>query len=245
MADQYARYRSYSQQANPFHDQPEQPGGGDYPSSPQQNAPTLYGGAQAPSAAGAAIGRVMRPQPGAGGRRPSAAPAALPSQAAPVAQQNYQARGPAMGLEGFDQGKLTGGHVSPKYVFARHAQGLGMNDRDELLRRLQADPSGYFKNAMWGGSKGDKLTIGGQLAPEFNGINTFDVIRAAGLGGQGWQWGAEGPGGAGPAPSANPMGMLMGSAQGMTVPVGAGGNYSDQILRYLMQQLAINKTLGA
>lgn len=109
------------------------------------------------------------------------------------ANQPYQAKGPAMGLLGFDAGKLANAeHNSPKYVFARAAQGLGMGDKDELLNRLKNDPSGYFKNATFGGSKGDKLIVGGQLDPKFEGINTFDVIKAAGLGGQGWQWGAEG-----------------------------------------------------
>lgn len=109
--------------------------------------------------------------------------------------QPYQAKGPAMGLLGFDANKLANAeHNTPKYVFARAAQGLGMGDRDELLNRLKADPSGYFKNASWGGSKGDKLVVGGELDPKFEGINTFDVIKAAGLGGQGWQWGADMPG---------------------------------------------------
>jgi hypothetical protein len=121
--------------------------------------------------------------------------------APPAAPTPYQAKGPAMGLEGFDGTKLQNGHVSPKYVFAKHAQGLGVNDRDELLRRLQADESGYFKNAKWGGSKGDILDVGGgPLDPKFEGISQFDVIRAMGEGGKGWQWGGIDPNGGAAAP---------------------------------------------
>jgi hypothetical protein len=120
-----------------------------------------------------------------------APPLEVPAGEAPAAP--YQAQGPALGLEGFDTGKLSSGHVSPKYVFAKHAQGLGVNDRDELLRRLQADESGYFKNASWGGNKGDILKIGGELDPKFEGISEFDVIRAMGEGGKGWQWSGVGP----------------------------------------------------
>src|SRR5262245_40356680 len=66
--------------------------------------------------------------------------------AAPPAEA-YTAKGPVMALEGFDADRYSGGHVSPKYVFGHAAEGLGVNDRDELLRRLQADKSGYFTNA--------------------------------------------------------------------------------------------------
>jgi hypothetical protein len=62
------------------------------------------------------------------------------------------------------------------------------NARAQLLSQLQADPSGYFKNASWGGNKGDLLTVGGQLDPAFNGISQFDVIRGAGAGGLGHVW---------------------------------------------------------
>lgn len=98
-------------------------------------------------------------------------------------------------LEGFGDDKLNSDHDSPKYTFARIAQNFDVRDpaqREQMLAALRADPSGYFKNATLGGSKGDKLIIGGQLDDKFGGINTFDVIRAAGEGGKGWQWGPEG-----------------------------------------------------
>jgi hypothetical protein len=132
-------------------------------------------------------------------------PAEAPQAPAP---SPYQAKGPAMGLEGFDAGKMQSGHISPKYVFAKHAQGLGVKDRDELMRRLQADESGYFKNASWGGSKGDILQVGGQLDPKFEGVSQFDVIRAMGEGGKGWQWGGIDPNGGGGAAAPAGIGSL-------------------------------------
>ena len=167
-----------------------------------------------------------------------------PAAPSPVAPAPYAAKGPAMGLEGFDAGKLSSGHVSPKYVFAKHAQGLGAGDTDELLRRLQADESGYFKNASFGGSKGDRLQIGGQLDPAFNGISEFDVIRAMGEGGKGWQWAGAG----GPAPAqgggmAAPQGgvplnsLLTGDPiAGINAAIGQQGEQSS-FLRALLQQL--------
>lgn len=148
----------------------------------------------------------VQPKPGGG-----IVPPPMPNMGGnePASAGPYQAKGPAMGLEGFDAGKLADtSHNSPKYVFARAAQGLGVNDKDELLRRLKADPNGYFANASFGGSKGDKLEIGGQLDPSFDGINEFDVVRAAGDGGKGWQWGVDGPpgGGGGGAAHAAPGG---------------------------------------
>jgi len=96
-------------------------------------------------------------------------------------------------LEGFDSGKLGDlTHTSPKYVFARIAQQYNVADpaqRQAMLAALRADPSGYFRNATLSGSKGDVLEIGGTLDPRFGGVSRFDIIRAAGEGGKGWQWG--------------------------------------------------------
>lgn len=139
---------------------------------------------------------MQQPNPVGG---PSTSIPAMPGASA-VADAPYAPKGKALGLEGFDFAKMARGHVSPKYVFAKHAQGLGVDDRDELLRRLQSDESGYFKNARFGGSRGDKLMVDGELDPKFEGYNTFDVIRAMGEGGKGWQWGAEG----GPGVKAKP-----------------------------------------
>jgi hypothetical protein len=163
-----------------------------------------------------------------------------PIQAPPSQPEAYQAKGPALGLEGFDQGKLGSGHVSPKYVFAKHAQGLGVNDRDELMRRLQGDESGYFKNASFGGSKGDVLNVGGELAPEFNGINQFDVIRAMGEGGKGWQW-ADTQGGA-PQQQAAPSAMQMPQGLGAVLD---GSGADQQIAQGVAQYSEPSKYLAA
>lgn len=162
-----------------------------------------------------------------------------PSMAAPPAESAspYQAKGPAMGLEGFDTNKLSSGHVSPKYVFAKHAQGLGVNDRDELLRRLQADESGYFKNAKWGGNKGDILEVGGELDPKFEGISKFDVIRAMGEGGKGWQWGDASGGQADGGPAA-----AVGRAAGM---IGAGPSSFQGIQSLVPTDTSAYNTLQA
>jgi len=158
-----------------------------------------------------------------------------PGQPAP-----YAAKGPALGLEGFDAGKMGSGHTSPKYVFAKHAQGLGVNDRDELLRRLQGDESGYFKEASFGGNKGDVLNVGGQLHDDFKGIGQFDVIRAMGEGGKGWQWGEAG-GGAAAAPStgmpsmASIPGLLQGDGQSQ---IAQGVEQYSEPSKYLAALLA-------
>lgn len=113
------------------------------------------------------------------------APAPVVEPAPTPAPAPYQAKGPILGLEGFDADKLANGHISPKYVLAKHAKDLGWADRDELLRRLQADESGYFKNARW---QGDNLYVDGDLDPKFGGLRHFDVQRGAKAGGLGWQW---------------------------------------------------------
>lgn len=128
-----------------------------------------------------------------GASQPSAAAPAAAAPAAPAAPAPYQAKGPALGLEGFNADKLANAnHITPKYVFARHAQGLGVADQDELLNRLRNDQSGFFKNARWSGSKNDRIFVDGDLDPRFEGIREFDVVRAMGEGGKGWQWAGEG-----------------------------------------------------
>lgn len=147
-----------------------------------------------------------------------AQPAVIEPKTAAIQEQPYTAKGPAMGLEGFDAGKLANAeHQTPKYVFARAAQGLGLDDRDELMRRLKADPNGYFKNATWSGSKGDILDIGEGAAPIFEGNTKFDVVRGAGVGGQGWHWEVPGGGGAPvQVPNGGGQGALM-NADGLPV----------------------------
>lgn len=123
-------------------------------------------------------------------------PTQLPPQAAPAAAPYKSQAGRTLGLEGFDHNKMKSGHVSPKYVFAQAVKGLGgVADNEEMLRRLKADPSGYFANARIGGNKSDKLIIDGQLDPKFEGISSFDFLRGVGKGqgGEAYQWGAEPP----------------------------------------------------
>lgn len=214
-------------------------------------------------------GGVASPRPGGiESLQPEApAPAAPPAEVAtPAAPVPYQAKGAALGLEGFNGNKLSGGHVSPKYVFARAAQGLGVDDRDELLRRLQADESGYFKNASFGGSKGDKLMVGGELDPKFEGYNSFDVIRGMGEGGKAWVWQPEGgPAGApaGGGLNVGPLNQGFGNGQlppellqmaisgqmpGGAQPQGDAQSYTErlraQILGALQGQPGLNNLLG-
>jgi hypothetical protein len=183
------------------------------------------------------------PSPGVGTPGGFQAPVDPQTPIAPPSQpEAYQAKGPALGLEGFDAGKLGSGHSSPKYVFAKHAQGLGVNDRDELLRRLQADESGYFKDASFGGSKGDVLNIGGQLHDDFKGMNQFDVVRAMGEGGKGWQWADTGGGGA-PQGGGSPLQALQSMPGLASVLDGSGADW--QIAQGVSQYSEPSKYLAA
>lgn len=97
---------------------------------------------------------------------------------------------PAVGgvLEGWDRGKLDSGHDSPKYQVGRILQKYPSTPAglQQALAEINALGIGTAEIA---GSKGDKLRFGGdKLDPRFNGVTEFDVIRAAGEGGKGWQW---------------------------------------------------------
>lgn len=93
-------------------------------------------------------------------------------------------------LEGFDAQKLASGHDSPKYQVARVLQNYPSTPEGlrQALPELQKLGLG---DVSIGGSKGDKLTFSGQTDPRFNGVTTFDVIRAAGKGGEAWVWQGE------------------------------------------------------
>jgi hypothetical protein len=191
-------------------------------------------------------------------------------------------------LIGFDQGKLDDAtHQTPKYVFARIAAQYDVKDpaqRQAMLAALKADPSGYFKNASLGGSKGDILNTG-STDPKFEGINQFDIIFAAGEGGKGWTWqplgGTEPPKSDGPTPDPTkppsggppyyggptpgtpyrPSGpnttynsSMLGSnlvndllGKSLTGEInfkgGPQSTYSQQMLDYLMRQLALGGAL--
>ena len=125
-------------------------------------------------------------------------------------------------LEGFDFGKFDNPeHLTPKYVFARHAANYDPKDKSsysKLLADLRGDKSGYFKNASM---RNDKL-YGGSFEGED--LGEIDFQRDF-EGGGGWHWET---GGASPAAmagfggvGANPYRAGMGSGGSS----GGGGGY--------------------
>lgn len=104
-------------------------------------------------------------------------------------------------LEGFDADKLASGHDSPKYQVARVLQKYPSTPAGLQAALAEINALG-IGTASIGGSKGDKLSFGGNVDPRFNGITTFDVIRGAGNGGEAWTWQPEG--GTAPVPTAAP-----------------------------------------
>lgn len=90
-------------------------------------------------------------------------------------------------LEGYDAGKLANpSHNTLKYQvgrvlqqFPNTPQGL----RDALPSLQQIVPGVTIT-----GSKGDKLDFGDYIDAHGQRIGVIDVLRAAGLGGQAWQW---------------------------------------------------------
>lgn len=115
-------------------------------------------------------------------------------------------------LQGFDAGKLDAQKNDPKYVFAKYAQGLNVqdpNDRAKLQDLLRGDQSGFFKNATLDGD-----ILHGAYDPATGGTGDVDVIKGLKAGGEGWQWGALG----GPqAQAAAPSGGGMPSFSGSTI----------------------------
>jgi len=154
-------------------------------------------------------------------------------------------------LQGFSATKLDDpNHNTPKYVFAKLAQNFDVKDpaqRQQLLEALKADPSGYFKDASLTGTNGDKLVIGGIPHKDFGGISTFDVIKNAAGGGEGWQWGTGEAGSAAPdmmGDSSLPSPFTAGLSSGLRGTVNLQDpNYANQLMQYLMQQLALGGAL--
>jgi len=131
-----------------------------------------------PYAPPGAVDEIRAQAPGASGTAP------LPGPNSP-----YVAKGAAMAMRGFNADKIKdASHITPKYVFARAAKGLGMGDQDELLRRLKADPSGFFTNAEFFGNNNGKLRVNGDRHKLFGSAHSFDVINNAADGGEGWQF---------------------------------------------------------
>lgn len=89
-------------------------------------------------------------------------------------------------LEGFDRGKLDSGHDSPKYQFGRTMSQFDPKGgiTQEMLDALNALGLGTVSGKVGG----DKIAIGGNVDPRFEGVTEFDIIRDLENGG-GWQWG--------------------------------------------------------
>jgi len=171
LGPQHSLQQARQQQAAP---QPAQP-------SPQPlgNA-ILHNQAQGSPVKGPAQGGVQSVwNPGARGPN---GPVPSPPPPAPQAPQVGQFRHQ---LRGFNLGNLNSAST-PKDIFGKYAQNYDTRQvvaneatRNALLNDLRNDPSGFFKDASFGGRNFDKLIWGG-------GQNEFDVITNAALGGQDW-----------------------------------------------------------
>lgn len=94
-------------------------------------------------------------------------------------------------LGGFDTSKFDGVDESPKYIVGRVLSKYPPtpDGLKQALPEIQALSEQYgLGDVQITGSKGDKLSFGGATNPKFQGITEFDVIKAAGEGGKGWQW---------------------------------------------------------
>jgi hypothetical protein len=115
-----------------------------------------------------------------------------PAPAAPPMAQDGPAPKPgglgqyAGKLEGFDSGKLKSEHNSPKYAFGRTMSQFDPKGgiTQEMLDALNALGMGTVSGKVGG----DKISIGGNVDPRFEGVTEFDIIRDLENGG-GWQWG--------------------------------------------------------
>ena len=197
--------------------------------------------------------RIKRPMAGpmegftAGGASPSPvslddppegirAPGPLEDLPAPPAQTNAF-RGK---LEGFDAEKLGRGHDSPKYRFADVMDEFDPKGgiSQEMLDALNKLGLGTVTGQLGG----DKISIGGNVDPRFNGVTEFDIIRDLESGG-GWQWGGLN-GGPEPAPTSGggslpmtgfPPGLLQGDGQAQ---IAQGVEQYSQPSKYLAALLA-------
>jgi hypothetical protein len=158
--------------------------------------------------------------------------------ASPVASGAAPGGGGRGTLEGFG-GMMADGRSkldasdSPKYQVARILQNYPSTPEGlrQALPELQKLGLG---DVAIGGSKGDKLTFSDQTDPRFNGVTTFDVIRAAGNGGEAWQWDGGGGGGA-TAPAAG-GGRLSGG-----LSAGAGGGDTLEAIKAELARILANQ----
>jgi hypothetical protein len=118
------------------------------------------------------------------GNQPGVPPGGVPPIPPPATTQTYA-------LEGFDPAKLASDHNSPKYQIGRTIQQFDPSAgiTPELLAALNALGIGDFTQLS-----GDKLSVGGNVDPRFEGYTTIDLIRNfTGEGDKAWQYGAENP----------------------------------------------------
>ena len=191
-----------SNDALPLGQQPQAKSPGTFPNVGQNQAAmseALIGGApdMQPMGGGLAAGPGTAAEP---------TPAIGPSLGGGEKKSGYG----KFGLEGYDAEKMARGHKSPKYmmgeVMSRYDPTGGITP--EMMQELNGLGIGSFERLS-----GDKLRVGGNADPRFEGVTDIDLIRNfTGEGDKAWQFGAEAPGGGGG-----------GQAQGGGVPSMLGG----------------------
>jgi hypothetical protein len=88
-------------------------------------------------------------------------------------------------LEGFDSNKLNSDHNSPKYAFGRAMSQF--DPKGGISQEMLDALNGLGMGQVSGKIGGDKISVGGNVDPRFNGVTEFDVIRDLENGG-GFQW---------------------------------------------------------
>lgn len=126
-------------------------------------------------------------------------------------------------LEGFDFNKMNSGHDSPKYQFGRVMSQF--DPKGGITQGMLDQLNALGLGTVTGKIGGDKISIGGNIDPRFEGVTEFDIIRDL-EGGGGWQWGAlnDTRGGGGTARKIGGSGGLMGGAIGAAL--GGGPAYA-------------------
>ena len=177
------------------------------------------------------MGDIARSQEAQNYRNSQAQTAAQPAAAPPTAAAPPQAAGGlgqyAGKLEGFDQGKLTSGHDSPKYQFGRTFSQF--NPQGGISQGLLDSLNKLGLGNVTGQIGGDKISIA-NADPRFNGVTEFDIIRDLESGG-GWQWGGiggagfdGGGGGGGGGGQAGAVSNALGGGGGGIGAMGTGGH---------------------
>jgi hypothetical protein len=118
-------------------------------------------------------------------------------------------------LEGFDSGKLNSEHNSPKYAFGRTMSQF--DPKGGITQEMLDALNGLGMGTVSGKLGGDKISIGGNVDPRFEGVTEFDIIRDLENGG-GWQWGGLN----GPAAAAEAAQGAQGGGNGLTALLANG-----------------------